>query len=133
LIRSPEDARSLSPPLQDWHDANLDRVFEALQGIVVPPGNIVVLDGTKARATTTDAFPNLGLGSHFIDGPITRANWNSALAGTLFTGVAPNANSKLLVYNTGHGESWDAKEETRFSPRASPRFRSRRRGRCSSS
>jgi hypothetical protein len=96
-----------TPPLQDRHDANIDRVYEALERIKIPFQNIVILDGTKAAGTRTDAFPNLGLNSHFIDGKITLANWDDALAGKLFIGPLPNASSRLLVYNTGHGGSWD--------------------------
>jgi hypothetical protein len=101
-----------SPPLQDRHDANIDRVYEALQGINIRFQNIVVLDGNKDAGTRTDAFPALGLNSHFIDGKITLANWTNALAGNLFTGKAPTESSRLLVYNTGHGGSWDANAGT---------------------
>lgn len=95
---------------------DINRVYQSLRGLGVPANNIVVLYGTAAAGSMTDAFPALGLNSHKIDGPTSLDKWKDAAAGKLFTVNPPNADAQLFVYNTGHGAAFDLKADARLEP-----------------
>ena len=84
-------------------DVNLNRIYKSLTGIGIPANRIVVL------APASNATPNIdgGLPAIPVTGAATEDNFKKAIAGTLFAAGVPDNSSKLLVYNTGHGNSWD--------------------------
>jgi hypothetical protein len=96
------------------HDVDIIRVYRTLRDVyAIPAANIVVLYGGNANgarltnyAAMAPSNQNLNSGAGVVvDGPNTRAAWLQALGGALFTGAAPAAGARLLLYNTGHGGS----------------------------
>lgn len=88
-------------------NVNISRVYNALLGIGIPANQIIVLYGNNA-VNTQIGCP--------VNGPATLANIvNASKNGTGLYGnvagqnapTAPNANSHLFVYVSGHGSSWD--------------------------
>jgi hypothetical protein len=88
-------------------DVNLNRIYASLRHIGIPASHIVVL----SAGATTAAIPNMGpLAAIPVTGPATEKNFKDAIAGALFPPAeAPDADSQLFVYNTGHGGSLDAR------------------------
>ncbi len=96
------------------HMVNLQRMYWMLRNdFGVPFGNIVVLWSNSTLNTMFPTFnhvdPLIPDSPLFLDGPSKQADWLAALqgkrfstGGTLGTNV-PDANDKLLIYNTGHG------------------------------
>ncbi|MCC7409478.1 MAG: hypothetical protein IT442_15550 [Phycisphaeraceae bacterium] len=95
------------------HGANIARIYDSLRDdFGVPADNIVVLYGDEPFGGNLPDWSGLdGRISYlpFIDGNNRRATWLSALKGEKFStggnvgGNIPDANDKLMIYNTGHG------------------------------
>lgn len=127
-LQGPNNGRQLTLDNNQWailmatqpnhrrFSTNIKRVYDALR-VGVPANQIIVLYGDSAANTTTpDGTP--------INGPMTRNNFFSATsrgpAGKLFGSIrglgeqgipdqiiaTPGENSRLFVYNTGHGSSF---------------------------
>ncbi len=99
------------------HGANIARLYDSLRDdFGVPADNIVVLYGNEAFGGYLPDWSGLDSTisyEPFIDGPNTRDTWLNALRGEKFStggavgGNIPDANDKLMIYNTGHGgQAW---------------------------
>lgn len=91
------------------HGINIARVYSTLRNVYgIPANRIAVLYDQPAAAIPANPLgvgPDdlNGLAGVAVNGGNTRANWLNALGGGFF-GVAPDADDKLFVYNTGHGD-----------------------------
>lgn len=108
------------------HAVNIARMFDSLvDDFGVPEANIVVLHGNSVFGSQIGNWGAVDwniTNDPFIDGINNRTNWINALKGDLFApgtkagANIPDANDKLLIYNTGHGSHALLRTDGLFRP-----------------